>query len=75
MVGMFVIKVRAASDERQSGASLIHLPHVQLFVFLDAFVDLGRSEAFVGASLHDGRHFDHLVLTGQITDQGVDLVL
>ena len=54
---------------------MVDLPNIQLFIFFHTFVYLSRSKSFVGASLNYCRHLDHFVLSSQISDQRIDLIL
>jgi len=56
------------------GPGLVELPDVELFVFLDCLVHLGRLEAFVGARFDDVDHFDSLGAAGQVLDDGENTV-
>jgi len=62
------------SDEGDGGASLVHLPHIQLLVLFDALVDLIVGESLAGAPLHNVRHADGPALVAQLTNQVVDPV-
>lgn len=71
---------RVPSDKRDAGASLVHLPHVQLLVLLQRLLELGGGEATRDASLLGFGHADHPAgstaarhaLCGELTHQRED---
>lgn len=45
------------TDECNLGSRLVHLPHIERFIVVDALVDLVWFEALRGATIHDIGHF------------------
>ena len=63
------------SNECDLGASLVDLPHVQLFVIIDAFVHLIGFESFRCATIHNfGDFYRCARLSDRFFDQIVDFI-
>lgn len=61
-------------DECDSGACLVHLPHIQLFIVFNAFVNLVGLEAFGGATIHDIGDFHRFPGTEDFFNECEDFV-